>query len=339
MKGEAKMNLKVHKLLEANGKKSIKIDEFILDKNTNGEFINSLRYLSYHPYSRFLDDSVYIEDEDSGSIRCVLMAAATPDSNQTVISHPGTTFAGIIVRNRTDVNELETIIDLVDSYYYNKYHDIVLKLSPLIYQTQPNQMLEYLLLKRGYQFGFTALANVIDLSNVKDEDNIFSLYTSSRRNHVRKTTIKNNYTFQRGEHVEEHIWRNINNNLESKYRARATHSYEEISELIRRFPNNIVPYVVYRTDGEYGAFGLVYKFKRVFHTQYLDLNYQLSNENPNHFLIHNLIKVAADEGYRYFSFGASTENQGQYLNKNLFKFKDEFGGGSILLPKYSKKLS
>ncbi|HPT59845.1 MAG TPA: GNAT family N-acetyltransferase [Fervidobacterium sp.] len=330
------MELKVHRVLEADDKKRMKIDEFILDKNTNGEFINTFKYLSYHPQDRFLDDSIYVEDENSGNIRCVLMSAATRDNSQVIISHPGTTFAGIVLRNRTSIDELTTIISLIEKYYQSKYQDIILKLSPIIYQTQPNQLLEYLLFRNGYQFGFTALANVIELTDIKSEDDIFALYTSSGRNHVRRTLIKDLYTFQRESYIDEHIWQSINNNLTSKYKVKATHSYEEISELLRRFPTNIIPYVVYRNSGEYGAFGLVYKFKHVFHTQYLDVNYQLSNENPNYFLIHNLIKIAAEEGYRYFSFGASTENRGQYLNTSLFDFKNAFGGGSILLPMYYK---
>jgi len=68
------------------------------------------------------------------------------------------------------------------------------------------------------------------------------------------------------------------------------------------------------------------------------LNYELRNEYPNLYLIHNLIKMAINEGYRFFSFGASTENEGNILNEGLFNFKNQFGGGSILLPKYTKKL-
>ncbi len=42
------MKLKVHSVLEADDKKRMKIEEFILDKNTNGEFIN-IKYLLRHP--------------------------------------------------------------------------------------------------------------------------------------------------------------------------------------------------------------------------------------------------------------------------------------------------
>jgi len=88
----------------------------------------------------------------------------------------------------------------------------------------------------------------------------------------------------------------------------------------------------------YGAFALIYKFKNVFHTQYLDMNYNISSEYPNLYLIHCLINTAVKEGFRYFSFGASTENGGEYLNETLYGYKNGYGGGSILLPKFTKEV-
>jgi len=92
-------------------------------------------------------------------------------------------------------------------------------------------------------------------------------------------------------------------------------------------------------EGEYGAFALVYCFKNVFHTQYLDLNYRFSKQMPNLMLISKLILKARELGYSYFSFGASTEDSGNILNYSLFRYKAEYGGGSILLPLYTKDLS
>lgn len=52
------------------------LDNFILDGKTNGEFLNSIRYLSYHPVGRFLDDSIAVMDVESNSVRGVMMAAS-----------------------------------------------------------------------------------------------------------------------------------------------------------------------------------------------------------------------------------------------------------------------
>ena len=129
----------------------------------------------------------------------------------------------------------------------------------------------------------------------------------------------------------------MNDNLESKFGYKTTHSYDEITWMQKNMPEHIVPYETRTKEGEYAAFALVYKFKHVFHTQYLDVNYRFSGEYPNLYLVHNLMMEAAREGYRMFSFGASTENGGKDLNEGLFAYKSGYGGGSILLPCYTKK--
>ena len=55
-------------------------------------------------------------------------------------------------------------------------------------------------------------------------------------------------------------------------------------------------------------------------------------------MIKELIKTARELGYRYFSFGASTEDGGDILNYGLYEYKAEYGGGDIILPVYTKKV-
>ena len=72
-----------------------KIDKFVLHEETNGEFINTVRYLSYHK-DRFEEDSVYVVDEENGTVMGVVMA--TVDSGRSsVLSHGGTTFSGPVL--------------------------------------------------------------------------------------------------------------------------------------------------------------------------------------------------------------------------------------------------
>ena len=43
------------------------------------------------------------------------------------------------------------------------------------------------------------------------------------------------------------------------------------------------------------------------------------------FMDTNMIKVAKDSGFEYFSFGISTEDHGKVLNEGLALFKEGFG--------------
>ncbi|MET3697020.1 acetyltransferase (GNAT) family protein [Bacillus oleivorans] len=332
------MVLQVISLNEVEEKDKVKVDKFIMDSNSNGEFINTIKYLSYHNESWFNDDSVIVKDVSSGVIKSVMMAAIKKNDDNTIISHPGTTFSGPIFNGKRNFEEMEQILELILSYYDKKYKYMELKIQPNHYSTQPYQEVEYLLLKIGFRFGFTALSNVIDLKKYKEENDFLKLYNQKRRNQVKKSIKESNYTFTRLNNIDENIWTNMERNIRTKFETNTTHTYNQIVDLHDKFKENIVPYATYRKDGQYGAFALAFKFKNVFHTQYLDLNYELRQEYPNLFLIHTLVKEAISEGFGYFSFGASTENGGRDLNLGLYNYKSGFGGGSILLPVYKRKL-
>lgn len=330
------MSLEILMLKDLNQKEKDKVDEYILDKSSNGEFINSIRYLSYHPNDRFIDDSIIIKDMGSGVIKGVVMAGCRVNDKEIIVSHPGTTFSGPIFKDTQSVMEIEKMLQLILEYYEDKYNKIEFRTQPTIYSSQPIEDLSYLLIKNGFDFGYTALSNVIDLSKIKNEEDIFKMYDSKRRNQIRKTIRDYEYAFLMEDSIDEKIWDSMNTNIEGKFDASTTHSFIEITNLRDKFPNQIISYKTQKSDGQYGAFALVYKFKNVFHTQYLDLNYDLSREYPNLLLIHSLIKQAVTEGFKFFSFGPSTENGGEDLNEGLYNYKKGFGGGRIIQPVYKK---
>lgn len=338
LEGGVNMNLKIFKLMNLDEKEKIKVDEFILDKSSNGEFINTIEYLSYHPDGRFIDDSIIVKDLSSGVIKSVIMAGCYSSDKNLIVSHPGTTFSGPIFKDTQGIIEIEEVLKIILEYYENRYSKIEFKIQPTIYSSQPIEDISYLLIKYGFEYGYTSLANVIDLSNLNNEEDIFKMYDSKRRNQIKKSIRDFNYKIQKYDLIDENIWNNMNDNLDRKFNAATTHTFSEITNLKSKFPKKIVPYIAQRQDGLYGAFALVYTFKNVFHTQYLDLNYNLRQEYPNLLLIHNLIKIAMDEEFRFFSFGASTENGGYILNEGLYNYKRGFGGGRIIQPVLRREL-
>ena len=178
---------------------------------------------------------------------------------------------------------------------------------------------------------------MINIAHIEKEEEILFLYDSAKRNHTKKALKSGLFLFDlKDKIIHPKIWQAMNNNLNQKFASHTTHTYEEILELQGKFPDKIVPYYVNTHDGEYGAFALVFKFKNVFHTQYLDTNYKYTGQYPNLLLIYELIKIARSEGYHIFSFGASTENGGDFLNTGLYNYKAGYGGGDIILPKFVK---
>lgn len=322
-------------LKDLSEKQVVRIDDFIMKGTTNGEFINTSYYLGYHPAGRFQDDSVVVLDQGSGEVRGVMMAAY--DGNGTVVSHPGTTFAGPVVDRNAKIEVIEIIMEKMLGYYESRYSEVIIKKTPDYYTKQPFHLIDYILLQRGYTFGMSALANIINIDGIDSEDAILSLFHPKRRNQVKKVISEHNFIFSAEEEIREAVWSNMNENLHNKFDSKTTHTLAEIRELKGRYPEQIRTYYVDTPEGDYSAFSLAFLFKNVFHTQYLDVNYEYARQYPNLLLIKELIKIARELGYRYFSFGASTEDGGKILNYGLYDYKAEYGGGDILLPVYARR--
>ncbi|MCI8514238.1 MAG: GNAT family N-acetyltransferase [Lachnospiraceae bacterium] len=313
------------------------VDELILKSSSNGEFINSVRFLDYHPVERFKDDSIAVVDNGSKRVLAVMMGAKTEDGRG-FVSHPGTTFAGPILDRKYSAGKVESLLEWMLNYYEAKYEEIRIKVCPSYYSFQPMGIVDFFLWKRGYQCEAGALANVINISGIRDEDDIFGLFNTKRRNEVRKALKEDLFFFSCGDEIRESVWENMNKNLEQRFSAKTTHSYHEILDLKNRFPDEICPCYADTREGGYGAFGLIFRFKNVFHTQYLDLNYDYAPHYPNLLLIYHLIRTARECNYDFFSFGASTDGPERNINFGLYNYKAGYGGGGMILPVFTKKM-
>lgn len=329
-----KENYLIKKREDWTAQDCIKIDNFIMKGSTTGEFINTLNYLNYHPEGRFEDDSIAVFDNGCGEIRGVLVAAKT--GINMVESYPGTTFAGPVIDRTSNLDVIETVMDMILEYYESKYKKIKIKRIPDYYTGQPFHLIDYILLRRGYVYGISALANIVDLRNVKTEEDIWKLFSPRKRNQTRKVMKEQVLVFSEGG-VRQNVWANMNQNLKSKYDTKTTHTFDEIQELLKRCPEHMKAYYVDTVDGECAAFALGYLYKNVFHTQYLDMDYRYAGKCPNQMLIFELMRIARRMGYTYFSFGASTENGGEILNRGLYNYKMGYGGGDVVLPVYVKE--
>lgn len=327
-------NYEIKRKKDLTEKEIVKIDQFILRESTTGEFINTFNYLNYHPEGRFCDDSIVVVDHGSGEIRGVMLAAFV--EREGVISHPGTTFAGPIIDRNAKLEVIENTMELMLEYYENRYQNITIRKIPDYYTKQPFYMIDYILLRKGYSYGMSAMANIINIGEIISESDILTLFDSKKRNQVRKAVKEQQFVFKAEDGIRDDVWDNMNVTLQDKFQANTTHTLDEIKELIHCFPEHIKTYYVDTVEGEYGAFAVVFLFKNVFHTQYLDVNYKCTERYPNLFLILQLVKKARDMGYGYFSFGSSTEDNGTTLNRGLYHYKAGYGGGELLLPVYKK---
>lgn len=85
-------------------RKKEELDNFIMDDKTNGEFLNLLKYLSYHPEGRFNDDSIVVLDDNNKNIVGVMFACVV-EEGKCVSSYAGTTFSGPIINIKNGIQK------------------------------------------------------------------------------------------------------------------------------------------------------------------------------------------------------------------------------------------
>ena len=112
-----------------------RFDRFINEESINGTFLQTRRFLDYHPAGRFKDASFIVHI--SGTIVAVVPGAEITSDHfekPAFVSHPGTTFGGPILSEPAyHESHLSEILKTIDAYFFERYSSVRLKLTPNIF--------------------------------------------------------------------------------------------------------------------------------------------------------------------------------------------------------------
>lgn len=314
-----------------------KWDDFILNKSMNGTFLQTRKFINYHPEKRFKDCSVCIR-KGTELVAVVLACEIIDEGKKTFFAHKGTTFGGIsISRNVYTASAINEILEgLIAFIKENGFEKIYLKMVANIYQKENTDLLDYFL----YKYGFTTYNELNYYLNLdKYKEDVSVPFTSSKRRDYRYS-LKSGFTFKKLESREEiaEYYSVLLKNLE-KLGLHAVHSLEDLYDLkFNRFDEKIEFYGVYHESKMVAGSMLFYFDDNVVHTQYLSSDEEYLKMFPMDFLIYNLIQTAVDKNMKTFSFGICTEDQGRYLNLGLSRFKEGFGTEFCINRSYEKTL-
>ena len=313
-------------------------DDFVLNKSMNGTFLQTRKFINYHPEGRFADRSLCIR-KGNELVATILACELEDEGKRTFFAHKGTTFGGITLSDKvysaSSVNEL---MEAVHSFLQEEgFEKIYLKMVPDAYQKRNTNLLDYFLYKNGYTC-YNELNYYMHLDRYKAD--VITQFSSSKRRDYRYS-LKNPLQFKLLETREEiaQFYEVLKLNL-AKLNLHAVHSLEDLYDLkFNRFDDKIRFYGVYLED-KMIAGSMIFIFDgRIFHTQYLSSDEQYLKIFPMDFLITNLIQTAVDMDMELFSFGICTEDQGRYLNLGLSRFKEGFGTEFCINRSYEKALA
>ncbi|EJU6902805.1 GNAT family N-acetyltransferase, partial [Campylobacter coli] len=276
----------------------------------NGLFMFDRNYMDYHS-DRFMDNSLmFYEDEK-------LIALLPCNVVENILySHQGLTFGGFIVDENMKQGKMLECFEVLKEYMKeNNFKKLIYKSIPYIYHKIPAQEDLYALFRNKAELFRVDCSTTIDLQNV--------LKMSDLRKRCIKKAQKNKVEITSSEDFNIFLIL-LNSVLQKQHGVNAVHSVEELKLLYSRFPQNIKLFVA-KFNGEIIAATLVFIYENLVHTQYLAANEKAREIGALDLLIKTLMDEFA-KSKKYFDFGISTENGGEFLNHGLISQKEGFGG-------------
>lgn len=286
-------------------------DAFVASSK-NGTFLLQRDYLDYHA-DRFTDHSLLFYRK--GKLIALLPANQTA---QEVQSHGGLTYGGVISDGRMRTGIMLEVFEAMLAYYQGQgVRHIKYKAIPHIYHQLPSEEDLYAL------FRYQAVLYRRDVNSVVDINNRLP-YSVLRKRKLKQApllVLEKSMAYDSFMQLKREL-------LQEKYQVMPAHSTAEILRLASCFPDNISLY----TASEVGVLvaGIViYETPTVAHAQYIGATARGLDIGALDVLTDWLLTEVYVHK-KYFSFGVSTEQQGQYLNEGLARNKESYGGRTVV---------
>ncbi len=293
-------------------------DTFV-SRSKNGTFLFCRDYMEYHS-DRFEDYSLMIHSK--GKLMALLPANAT---EQTLYSHQGLTYGGLIVANTMKTALMLAIFDaLIMHLKKEHFFKFIYKTVPAIYHSYPAEEDCYALFRNGAKLYRRDISSTIYLNE--------KISFSTLRKRKIKIAKKHHLKVEETQDARE-LYPILLTNLNEQHKTRPAHSQKELEFLKSRFPEQIKFFLSKTTDYQALAGIVVYEMKHTIHTQYICSTPLGRRIGALDILLEHLINTLYKHK-RYFDFGISTENKGLHLNEGLVGQKEMFGGRGICYDSY-----
>jgi hypothetical protein len=296
-------------------------DEMIA-QSRNGVFLFFRDYMEYHN-DRFQDASLLFFDEQE--LLAVLPANRNGDQ---VVSHGGLTFGGVISRHNLGASAMLELFDVLREWLCGQgVSTLLYKPVPHIYHRMPAEEDLYALFRSG--------ARLVrrDLSSTRD------MTCRAPMEHGRHYRLKRGKrTFVVRESRDYAVFMDlVRSVLTTKYNVGPTHTAQEMELLAGRFPQNIRLFGAYRGEQLCGGV-LVYENTNVAHAQYIAGTDEARKEGAMECIFDELLERRYAT-IRYFDWGISTEQAGQWLNPGLVQNKESYGARGVVYDLYELDLA
>jgi len=311
------MNLEIY----TNEKK--KQWEDFLKSSNNGTLFASQNFFAYHPKDRF--EHHHLIFYDRGKIVALFPAAEQiREGKRFLVSHPGASFGGFILRRRTGISEAIELVDSLIQYAKsNNFDGIELTRPPWIYYEFPEDHIDFALFNAGAVHRKRELTAVVPLFDSIEKN--LEIFRPTARTAMRKA-MKSNIEIRENEEFAS-FYSILEKNLSMRHNVAPTHTLDEIFELNRLLPGKIKQFSAYY-KGEMVAGTLLFLCNpRTVLAFYISQDFEHQNLRPLNLLFAEIFKWAISKKFKWFDFGTYTLNN--VPNLGLARFKESLGAKGI----------
>ncbi|MFQ5705872.1 MAG: GNAT family N-acetyltransferase [bacterium] len=297
-------------------------DTFVWNAN-NGSLFHTRRFLNYHPKYRFQDVSLVFS---KGNKWLALLPAAVEKTGslKSLVSHPGTSFAGFVLNDNHSIRDVFRMIKaFVQFAHKHEFAKIILTIPPQIYYSRPSNYLEFALLEAGFVYQKREVSSVIPLDF--SEEDILTIFSPESSRAVRKA-IRCGVQVHENEDLGP-FYGLLEKNLKLRHNVQPTHTLAELQHLKRIFPDRIRLFEA--TLGEKTIAGIVLFIcnAKVALAFYVSHDERMQEYRAVNFLFYHVIRWAIWQRLKFLDFGIFTVNMKP--NWGLARFKESFGAQGI----------
>ncbi|MGB9720706.1 MAG: GNAT family N-acetyltransferase [bacterium] len=300
-------------------------EEFVQQAN-NGTIFHTLKFLSYHPPERFKSHHLLTKEKDN---IIALFPAVIED--KTVISHKGASYGGFVLKSGIGIHDIYLCVThLIEFLKKEGIKKIILTQTPLIYYREPNQYIDFTLMKHGFKYRKREITAVIPLDVAEP---LFVFHPDARRSTKKamREDVKVKITDDYSQYYEI-----LKNNLGMRHNVSPTHTLSELLKLKNMFPDDIILFGAYLREKMIGGMVIFVTNPKVLLAFYISHDNQYQAYRPVNLLFYEVIKWGRLKGFKYLDLGTFTLNMEP--NWGLGRFKENFNARGFLRDTYEMDL-
>lgn len=299
----------------------------------NGTIFHRQQFLEYHPPDRFTSRHLIFRWKNRilailpGTVREV-------KGTKTYISHPGASYGGFVVRPRLGIRESYLVVEsFVDYLHKEHFQSTELTPPPLFYSANPNNYIEFALIKHGFGYVKRELTSVVQLPGPGIE--VLSSFKSEARTATRRAQ-KLGVTVEESSDYED-FYEILRRNLRMRHNVAPTHTLEELMRLKAHLPHEIQLFSAYLSGEQIAGVVLFLCNPRVILAFYISHREEFQKYRSVNLLFHEIMNWGRQRGFQYLDFGTFTLNMDP--NWGLGKFKETFGAKGLFRDTFFRDLS